>query len=89
MKYQVLSKIRWREKNYDVGEIITPRSADEEHRCKLLAGSGRLATIVEDSLLKNLQAVGGFPPNARVRPVTHVSNSVNSVKQEGGKKNDD
>jgi hypothetical protein len=25
VKYQVLSKIRWREKNYDVGEIITPR----------------------------------------------------------------
>jgi hypothetical protein len=83
VKYQVLSKMRWREKNYERGDIISPRCADEEYRCKLLADSGRLALIVEDSLLKNLQAVGGIRPNTRVKPITHVSNGVKQKEEKG------
>jgi hypothetical protein len=83
MKYKVLRPLRWRQRDYERGETIIPKTDDEAQRCQLLVDSGFLAPTVSDELLRNLQSVGVFMP-----PRVHqISTASNNVKQEGEKEN--
>jgi len=81
MKYQVLRKLRWRQRNYRRGDTLISKNQDEDYRCRILVDTGFLAPLVSDQLLKNLQAAG-VRVNPRVRPVSVASNSVKQSKGE-------
>lgn len=69
MKYKVLRKFRWRQKDLTRGDIVMPRTAEEERRCGILVRSGFLAAQVSDELLKNLGSVG-IRVDRRAQPVS-------------------
>jgi hypothetical protein len=78
LKYQVLRKLRWRGKNYQRGDVLTPRNQDEEYRCNILVETGFLAPAVSDELLKNL-AAAGVRVGQRVRRISEVSEADDDV----------
>lgn len=83
MKYEVRRPFRWRQKQLQRGDIITPRNSDEERRCSVLVESRMLAPIVGDELLKNLASVG-----VSVKGLRAVTEVLNNVKQQEVNNND-
>lgn len=80
MKFEVRRPFRWRQKELQRGDIITPRNSDEERRCTILAESRMLVPVVSDELLKNLASVGVSVKT--LRAVTELSNTVKQREEE-------